>query len=209
MNPISTNPDASAVLTAAANPSVLDPVSSTGHLHEDPLFISNSENVGVSLVTQCLNGPVNFITWKISMEMALSGKMKLSFIRGKIPKPEEDPYQQERWDRCNAVVMSWILNSVCREIGESLIHSRCCIQAWSELQLLFGTSNDVALFNLRREIAALTQGDMKTAQYYGKLNKLWGDEDSLDEFELCDKGSICKSTQAITEKKQEIESSNF
>lgn len=68
-------------------------VSANPNSYEDPLFISNNENVGVSLVTQRLNGFENFITWKISMEMALAGKMKLSFVRGKIPKPEGDPLQ--------------------------------------------------------------------------------------------------------------------
>lgn len=169
--------------------------------YDDPLFISHNENVGASLVTQRLAGPNNFITWKISMEMALAGKMKLNFIKGKVPRPDEESPQRERWDRCNAVVMTWILNSVSQEIGESHIHSRCCIQAWSELQLLFGTSNDVALFNLRRDISSLTQGDMNISTYYGKLKRFWGDEDFLDEFELCEMGRACKSSQAMAEKK--------
>lgn len=42
--------------------------------YDDPLFISNSENIGVPLVTQRLTRPQNFITWKISMEMALQEK---------------------------------------------------------------------------------------------------------------------------------------
>lgn len=135
------------------------------------------------------------------MEMGLAGKMKLSVVKGKIPRPEEETPQQDRWDRCNVVVMSWIMNSVSPKIGESLIHSRCCIQAWSELHLLFGTSNDVALFNLRRNMSSFIQGDMNIATYYGKLKKFWDDEDALDEYELYEKGTLCKYSQVMAEKK--------
>ncbi|CAM8891122.1 unnamed protein product [Rhodiola kirilowii] len=177
--------------------------SSEMHTHpsDDPLFVSPSENVGVSLVTQPLTGAMDYIPWKRAMEMALGGKMKLEFVQGKIPKPTDDDYQKARWMKCNNVIHSWLINPVSKEISSSLIHSVDCMQAWSDLQMQFGSSNILTLANIHKEIAELTQGDMTVASYFGKLRKLWGDEESLDEEEICNLGFACKSTQTMMKRK--------
>ncbi|KAL9674278.1 hypothetical protein QQ045_030549 [Rhodiola kirilowii] len=102
-------------------------------LADDPLFVSSNENVVVSLVTHPLVGDKNYLNWRKSMEMALGIKMKLAFVRGQFPRPI-DPYQGARWDKCNNVVLSWLINSVSPEIGSSLIHAANCTKAWEILK---------------------------------------------------------------------------
>ncbi|KAL9677863.1 hypothetical protein QQ045_015699 [Rhodiola kirilowii] len=80
---------------------------------DDPLYVSGNENVGASLVIAELTGSENCIPWKKSMEIAFAVKTKLGFIKVHFPKPD-DPYQLAR---CNAVVLTWILNSVSKEIA--------------------------------------------------------------------------------------------
>ncbi|KAL9673723.1 hypothetical protein QQ045_029984 [Rhodiola kirilowii] len=103
---------------------------------DDPLFVSNSENFSVPLVTQPSVGVNNYITWKRSMEMVLGIKSKQGFVQGRFPKPS-DPYQLTRWERCNNVILSWIINSVSKEIASSIIHCNDCIHAWNTLQMRF------------------------------------------------------------------------
>ncbi|CAM8978347.1 unnamed protein product [Rhodiola kirilowii] len=133
--------------------------------------------------------------------MALSGKMKLAFVQGKIPRPD-DAHQLARWMKCNSVIHSWLINSVSKEIASSLVHSVDSIQAWEDLHMQFGSSNVLTLANVHKEIANLTQGDMSVASYFGKLRKLWGEKESLDEEELCTLGTACKSTQTLMKRKE-------
>ncbi|CAM8886686.1 unnamed protein product [Rhodiola kirilowii] len=170
------------------------------YLADDPLFVNSSENMAVSLVTQPLVGDKNYLNWRKSMEMALGIKMKLSFVKGDFPRPT-DAYQGARWDKCNNVVLSWIINSVSPEIGSSLIHSRNCMQAWEDLEERFSGSNDFSVFSIQQEITILMQEDMSIAQYYNKLIQLWGDEDALTDEVSCDLGLTCKATKCATERK--------
>ncbi|CAM8999013.1 unnamed protein product [Rhodiola kirilowii] len=143
------------------------------NLADDPLFVNNNENVAASLVTQPLIGEKNYLNWRKSMEMALGIKMKLGFVRGEFPRPI-DAYQGARWDKCNNVVHSWIINSVSPEIGASLIHAADCIHAWEDLEERFSGSNDFTVFSIQHEIAMLMQDDKSIAQNYNKLIQLWG-----------------------------------
>ncbi|CAM8879434.1 unnamed protein product [Rhodiola kirilowii] len=132
--------------------------------------------------------------------MALGIKMKLGFVRGAFPRPE-DPYQAARWDKCNNVVLSWIINSVSPEIGCSLIHSSDCMHAWEDLEERFSGSNDFTIFSIQQEIAMLMQGDKTIAQYYNKLIQLWGDEDALTQETSCDLGLRCKAMKCSNDRK--------
>ncbi|CAM8960540.1 unnamed protein product [Rhodiola kirilowii] len=109
------------------------------------------------------------------MEVALGVKMKLGIARGDFPRPT-DPYQLAKCERCNNI-FSWIINSVSKEVGASLIHAFDCIASWDDLNARFGGSNDSSLFSVQQEIAELMQGDMSIAKYYGRLMKLcaWTD----------------------------------
>ncbi|CAM8877096.1 unnamed protein product [Rhodiola kirilowii] len=167
---------------------------------DDPLYVSKKESVGSAIVTQLLTGAENYITWRKSMEVALGVKMKLGFVRGDFPRPT-DAYQLARWERCNNVIFSWIINSVSKEIGASLIHAFDCIAAWNDLKERFVGLNDSSLFSVQQEIADLMQGDLSIAKYYGQLIKLWGDEDSLVDKQTCDLGAGCKATKCFNVRK--------
>ncbi|KAL9674123.1 hypothetical protein QQ045_030393 [Rhodiola kirilowii] len=139
-NPAASNATAEAVNSTSAGSSSTAAL----HLADDPLFVNSNENVAVSLVTQPLVGDKNYLNWWKSMEMALGIKMKLGFVRGEFSRPV-DAYQGARWDKCNNVVLSWIINSVSPEIGSSLIHSTDCMSAWEDLEECLGRSRGALL----------------------------------------------------------------
>lgn len=177
-----------------SDPAIVNPINQ--RQAEDPFFVSSTESVTAPLVNIPLFGLKNFISWKRGMERALGIKSKLGFVRGDFPKPT-DSLELTRWERCNSVILTWIINSVSPEIAESINHCADCIQAWSILHVRFSGSNGPRLLSLHREITNLTQGDMSVGEYHGKLIKMWADEESLEQDELCDLGLRCKSTRSI------------
>lgn len=74
------------------------------------------------------------------MERALNIKEKLEFVRGDFSRPT-DPHHLVRWERCDAVVLTWIINSVAPNIAKTLTHSKNAQEAWLVLLVRFSGSN--------------------------------------------------------------------
>lgn len=51
----------------------------------------------------------------------LSGKNKLSFVKGLVPIPNELDLA-EKWNRCTSIIMSWFLNSDDMSIYSNLVY---------------------------------------------------------------------------------------
>lgn len=87
----------------------------------NPFFIHHADNPGMILVSQLLNGE-NYSAWSRALIIALSAKNKLEFVDRSIPKPDGmDVNLLPYWIRNNNIVISWILNSVCKEISANII----------------------------------------------------------------------------------------
>ncbi|CAM8969548.1 unnamed protein product [Rhodiola kirilowii] len=130
------------------------------------------------------------------MIRSLGIKAKLGFVQGMFPKPTDDPYKLARWERCNGVVLSWIINSFSDEIAASLVHSVSCVQAWNNLQNRFDGDNSMREYSIAKEITLLMHGELTVASYFNKLLQLWGAEDSYENDVLCTLGETCKSTKS-------------
>ena len=90
----------------------------------NPFFIHHSDHPGMILVSKPLNGD-NYGTWCRSMRISLSAKNKLGFVDGTVKKPSKktDPDEFSLWQRCNDMILSWILNSLDQDIADSVIYS--------------------------------------------------------------------------------------
>jgi hypothetical protein len=85
------------------------------------LFLHNGDNLEIILVPQPLTGE-NYSTWIYSMLVALSAKNKLCFIDGSLSKPFVFESYFHAWTRCNDLVVSWIFNSISKEIYNTVIY---------------------------------------------------------------------------------------
>lgn len=84
------------------------------------------------------------------MTIALSVKNKIGFIDGSILKPDGDDLDLlNSWIR-NNVVISWILNSISKDICVSIIFSDSAKEIWYDLKERFQQSNGPRIFQLRR-----------------------------------------------------------
>lgn len=89
--------------------------------YENPYFLHSSDHAGLQLVTDRLNTGAEFHSWRRSVRMALNVRNKLGFIDGTISKPLSDHPSYGSWSRCNDMVATWLMNSVSKKIGQSLL----------------------------------------------------------------------------------------
>ena len=140
----------------------------------NPLYLHNSDHPGMVLVSQALNGE-NYGSWSRALQIALSVKNKLSFIDGTFPAPdvEADPQQYQQWLCSNNMVISWILNSVSKEITPTIIGYSTAVEIWNDLKERFKQQNGARLFQIKKDLINLQQGNQSVSQYYTRMKALW------------------------------------
>jgi hypothetical protein len=71
------------------------------------------------------------------MLISLCAKNKLGFINWSIPTLGESNPKYSLWQRCNDMVLSWILNSLNQELANSVIYMETPSEIWLDLQERF------------------------------------------------------------------------
>ncbi|KAI4357135.1 hypothetical protein L6164_001102 [Bauhinia variegata] len=121
-----------------------------------------------------------FCAWKHDMEIALSAKNKLGFIDGEVSKPEHDQGLITAWNRCNHMVISWILNALSKEIADSVIYLSAAQEMWNELSERFEQANGAFIYQIQKELFSISQGTNTISTYYTRIKKVW---DELKAFQ--------------------------
>ncbi|KAL9689516.1 hypothetical protein QQ045_009902 [Rhodiola kirilowii] len=105
--------------------------------------------------------------------MASSGNGKGSKICGDVVldrlgvgRSVDDPYDpvdlvmRAKWQRCNDVIMSWLICSVSEKIVGEILHANDVMIAWKDLESSYAGTNLVRKSALLRELSALVQNGM-------------------------------------------------
>ncbi|XP_019232969.1 PREDICTED: uncharacterized protein LOC109213609 [Nicotiana attenuata] len=137
----------------------------------DPLYLHPSDNPGALLVSVLFDG-IGYRSWRCSVLRGLPVKNKLGFMSGecKQPNPQSPTYRQ--WERCDNMVTSWILNSLSKEIADSVEYASDVVELWKELEDRYEQTNGARLYQIQKEINNLSQGALDIASYYTKMKKL-------------------------------------
>ncbi|KAL6334486.1 hypothetical protein AAG906_016031 [Vitis piasezkii] len=114
----------------------------------NPYFLHNSDHPGIVLVSHHLTG-ANYNTWSRAMVMAFT-----------IPCPESDGLLFGTWIRYNNMVISWIINSVHKDIINSLLYFDTAVGIWNDLRDRFCQSNGPRIFQIKKHLIALNQGSL-------------------------------------------------
>jgi len=185
------------------NQAILD-VNNPSHV----LFLHPSDNPNNVLVTELLNG-TNYGHWRKSMEIALISKNKLGFVLGTCTKPGPDSPMAslaDHWDRCDKMVISWLINAVVKDIGQSILFSTSARDVWLQLEQRFGEANGTKIFRILRELYVVSQNNLSVADYFTQIKKMWDDYNSMITIPHCDCGINCANLKAATKmiKDQEL-----
>ncbi|XP_043710200.1 uncharacterized protein LOC122659117 [Telopea speciosissima] len=170
----------------SSNTPIMQPIqnSHNGGNASSPYHLHHSDNPGTVLVSTPLNGD-NYPTWWRAMHMALFAKNKMMFVDGSFPRPASPSSNTQQWDRCNFMVLSWLLNVVNPTIADSVIYAKMASSIWTDLEERYSRSNAPCIFQLKRLIATIQQGTDSLASYFTRLKVLW------DELASCISAPSC------------------
>jgi len=138
----------------------------------DPFFIHASDHPSMTLVPKVLDG-TNYAMWRRSILISLSAKNKLGFINGTISIPGESDPKYMLWQRCNDMVLSWILNSLNQELANSVLYVETPSEIWLDLQERFSQGDFSHHYQVQRSIVELQQNQDSIFAYYTKIKTLW------------------------------------
>lgn len=151
----------------------------------DPLYVSPSDTPRLSLITEHLTGSENYNIWSRAMLIGIRAKNKIAFIDGSCKRPESGSPLLLQWDRCNALVLSWILNAVSKDIFGGIVYSSDAYIVWTDLKERFDKVNGSRIFSIHRDIGRSLQGSSSISVYYSKLRQLWDEYACLVHLPTC------------------------
>ncbi|KAL2238289.1 UNVERIFIED_CONTAM: hypothetical protein Sindi_1020600 [Sesamum indicum] len=131
------------------------------------------------------------------MIFALGARQKIGFIDGTCPKPTQDQAEIEQWQKTDCMVITWILNSISKNIVEAFLYTTSARDLWLELESRFGESNGPLLYQIQIEIGPISQNNNSVAIYYTNLKRLWDELAALDPIPSCSCGAGKKIAEKI------------
>ncbi|XP_059310192.1 uncharacterized protein LOC132061378 [Lycium ferocissimum] len=167
-----------------------------------PYYLHPSDSPGMNLVNFIFNG-TGFAAWRRSIINSLSAKNKMSFIDGSAEIPSADTPEFKLWTRCNNMVISWLLNSLSKEIAGSVIYSKSAKDLWTDLHDRFGQSNGAQLYHLQKSLTDLVQGTADVAGYFTRIKRIWDELDALSSGEICSCNCTCGGKKKVVKSKQD------
>ncbi|GKB17314.1 putative RNA-directed DNA polymerase [Tanacetum coccineum] len=122
-----------------------------------------------------------------AMKLALQARNKYGFVDG---TRSRDSYADSdvlcaQWDRCNAMVLTWIMNVVSNDVYMGLVYSENAADVWKELNETYDKVDGYVVYNLLQKIGSVKQGGSTVADYYHRLNSLWREFDAITKLPKC------------------------
>ncbi|KAH0777797.1 hypothetical protein KY290_009208 [Solanum tuberosum] len=150
------------------------------------LFLQPSDTPGVALIGIKLTGLENYGLWSRSMRLALLVKNKFCFVDRTCLKSSYKGDLGIQWERCDAVVLSWISSTVATILVTTIMYASSAKRVWDDFKERFSKSNLTRVYQLWSEVATLWHGTDSVTDYYSKLRNLWDELDVLVPTVLCE-----------------------
>uniref|UniRef100_A0A803NEP2 Retrovirus-related Pol polyprotein from transposon TNT 1-94-like beta-barrel domain-containing protein n=1 Tax=Chenopodium quinoa TaxID=63459 RepID=A0A803NEP2_CHEQI len=163
---------------SASGDAVLSTQMSSGINFNDPYYLSNGDHPGMQLGNHILTGS-NFLNWS-----------------------------RTKWIRNDYMVMSWLLNSMDKNLVESFMFVNSSCQLWNELVERFGHTTAPRLFELHRSLTSTQQDNSSIAEYFGRLKAIWDQLQILEGFPDCTCGAMKNCTCGMLKKILETDQRN-
>lgn len=128
-----------------------EPITFDG-IQYSPYYLTSGDNHGSSIIfPETLDG-MNYNTWNLAITIALDAKNKLSLFDGSLLRPPENHPHYRIWSRCNSMVISWLLNSVTKQIYGSILRFNDASEIWKDLMTRFRITNLSRSYQLTQQI---------------------------------------------------------
>lgn len=175
----------------------------TNHDPSSPFYIHPSDASSTQLVLNKFNG-IGFNNWKRSMMLTLSAKNKLGFVDGSIKKPVSTVLDYRAWERCNNLVISWILFNLDDTIARSVLFLHTAEEIWNDLEERFGFASMTQVFALEQQLSEVSQGSSTVSAFYTQMKTIWDSVNDVNPLPHCTCNlCTCNLTQKIQQRQQE------
>ncbi|GKE85151.1 putative LTR copia-type gag-polypeptide [Tanacetum coccineum] len=116
----------------------------------NPLHIQTNDNSNLALIPFKLLRTENYKIWASAMKLALHARNKFSFVDGSCLKGTyaTSNVLSAQWDRCNAIVLTWLMNYVSQDVYMGLVYSDNAAFVWKELESTYDKVDGFVIFNL-------------------------------------------------------------
>ncbi|KAI4371285.1 hypothetical protein MLD38_019540 [Melastoma candidum] len=115
---------------------------------ESPYLLPQETNSGF-IVSPLFDG-TNYAAWSRSFMLALTVKNKVGFVDGTILKPSVNDPQFSLWNRCNSLVVAWLIRSISQPIVSELIYIDSAHEIWELLKSRFAQPDLVRICHLQQ-----------------------------------------------------------
>ncbi|GKC01982.1 ribonuclease H-like domain-containing protein [Tanacetum coccineum] len=111
------------------------PVTVNGMDAGNPLHVQNNDNRSFVIIHFKLLRTEHYIIWSGAVKLALQARNKYGFVDGTCLKESyaTSDVLYAQWDRCNAMVLTWIMNVVSQDIYMGLEYNDNAATVWKEL----------------------------------------------------------------------------
>lgn len=157
-------------------------------LTQDPTsvyYLHPSDHTRMKLVSVMFNG-AGFANWKRFMIICLTAKNKMSFVDGTLSKPETTDPNFKSWNRCNGMIIGWIISALEPHIAASILYLDIARDVWVDPEDRFGQISSAQLYIIQQEIYQVSQISMPFVEYYTHLKKLWDEYENLKLLPTCE-----------------------
>ncbi|KAL2903729.1 Retrovirus-related Pol polyprotein from transposon RE1, partial [Bienertia sinuspersici] len=108
------------------------------------------------------------------------------------------------WDRCNALVCSWLLFNLGDDIAKSVMFLKTAQDIWNDLEDRFGFSSTAQIYAIEQKLAEITQGNQSISEFYTSIKSLWDSLDEIHPLPTCTCGGCtCGLSKRVLQRQQE------
>ena len=121
----------------------------------------------------------NYHAWRRGMKRVLLSKNKHKFVDRSILVPQFGSSLHKFWERCNLMVISWIMKTVNTQIAQSIVYIENARELWKDLRERFSKGYHFRISYLLQELHSIRQGERDVTKFFTKLKTLWEELKSL------------------------------
>lgn len=144
-----------------------------------PNLTQGVENNPNQRLCSVLLNEFNYLPWSRAVSLALGGRSKLGFINGSSEPSESTSPTYYAWHAADQLVMSLLLNSMETKLFEVFSYSESSLLLWESVKDMYGSQNNsVRIFQLKKSVASLKQGDHSFVQHLGSMKSMWNELDT-------------------------------
>ena len=108
------------------------------------------------------------------MSIALTVKNKIAFIDGFLVQPiTTNQSLCVAWLKSNNLVLSWLMNSITKDIRNSLLYFMTTFDVWEELRIRYLRSDEPRVFCLEKSLSSISQNSQYVTKYFSEFKALW------------------------------------